>query len=54
MTTLLRQGNRATAETEAARVETSPASAGDPWSGYWLGDHRRFPDLVRRLRELSK
>ena len=54
MAMLLRQGDRTAAETQAARVETMPASAGDPWWGYWLGDYRRFPDIVRRLRELSK
>jgi hypothetical protein len=54
MAMLLRQGDRTAAETQAARVETMPASAGDPWWGFWLGDYRRFPDIVRRLRELSK
>lgn len=54
MAMLLRQGDRAGAEAEATRIETMPANAGDPWWAYKLGEYWRYPDIIRRLRELSR
>ena len=35
-------------------IETMPPTAGDPWWAYKLGEYWRYPDIIRRLREMSR
>jgi hypothetical protein len=54
MTELLRQGDRPSAEALAEGIQSAPTSDVDPWWGYWLGDYRYYPDVIRRLREAQR
>ncbi|HUL71768.1 MAG TPA: hypothetical protein VLT86_01620 [Vicinamibacterales bacterium] len=51
MAGLLRQGDRSGAETLAEAIQAAPATAVDPWWGYWLGDYRFYGEVIRQLRE---
>ena len=54
MTVLATGGDRREAATLAEAVETAPDAQQDPWWTYWLGDARVYPDIIARLRELTR
>jgi len=54
MNTLARMGQRDDARVIAEAIQTGRADADDPWWSFWQADYRFFPDLMKRLRELSK
>jgi len=54
MTLLATGGARREAAALAEAVETAPDAQLDPWWTYWLGDARVYPDIIARLRELTR
>jgi tetratricopeptide (TPR) repeat protein len=54
MTYLLRRDDRTGAEALAEVVQAESRDAFDPWWAYWSGDYRFYPDIVDRLRELTR
>lgn len=54
MSTLLARGDADGAQAEAEAIQRLPAAAWDPWWRYWHGDYRRLPDVLARLRELTR
>jgi tetratricopeptide (TPR) repeat protein len=53
--TLLATGvDRREAAALAEAAETAPDGQLDPWWTYWLGDARVYPDIIARLRELTR
>jgi len=54
MTLLATGGVRPEAAALAEAVETAPDAQLDPWWTYWLGDARVYPDIIARLREMTR
>jgi tetratricopeptide (TPR) repeat protein len=54
MTLLATGGARPEAAALAEAVETAHDEQVDPWWTYWLGDARVYPDIIARLRELTR
>ena len=53
MTALVMTGDRAGSESLAESIQTA-APVLDPWTMYWQGLYREYPDATRRLRSLSR
>ena len=54
MTLLVDRGEMEEAFAIAEAVQTSTATALDPWWLYWLGDFREYSDLRSKLREAAR
>lgn len=54
MTLLAGEGRRQEAAALAEAVQTAPADQYDPWWMYWLGDYRRYPDILDKLRAAAQ
>jgi tetratricopeptide (TPR) repeat protein len=54
MNTLLVRGDRDGAEALAEHVQTESNEAIDPWWMYWQGQYRMQPQVMARVRELSR
>jgi tetratricopeptide (TPR) repeat protein len=54
MNALLLSGDRDQAAALAVDLQASPATMLDPWWMYWQGDYRRYPDALRRVREMIR
>ena len=54
MTLLATGGDPHEAAALAEATETAPDGQLDPWWTYWLGDARVYPDIIARLRELTR
>jgi VWFA-related protein len=54
MTLLMSGGNRGEAAALAEEIQNAAADQYDPWWTFWLGDYRRYPAVLERLRELAR
>jgi tetratricopeptide (TPR) repeat protein len=54
MNALLLSGETQEAEALAQRVQTDPSTEMDPWWMYWQGQYRLHPQVMARLREMSR
>jgi tetratricopeptide (TPR) repeat protein len=54
MTLMMNQGKREEAATLSEAAQSSAADQYDPWWTYWLGDYKSYPQILEKLRELSR
>lgn len=54
MNALLLSGDRPAAEALAQGVQTDASTDMDPWWMYWQGQYRMHPQIMARLREMSR
>jgi VWFA-related protein len=54
MNALLQLGQRVEAESIAEALQAAPPPIVDPWWQYWQGSYRRYPEVLRALREMGR